>query len=228
MKALLPLLLLAALPAYSAPITQVQTCLDVPPIASPSGYGLCKKAGCGPTYNTDRVRSTDPRSTTGGQVYEAWATLAPTRLVAACIDGKFAAQWVSKSVVVINPPPPPVVVTPPPPPPPPPFTQVVSLDWTAPTANVDGTALTDLTGYTIYQGGPQATLNKVATVNAALTTYLSGPLPIGSYTFAVAAVSKSSGEGLKSAIVTVTIAAPTSVKAAAPTGLRWTPRPPGV
>lgn len=223
MKRLFPLLFLAALPALAAnPVTQVQTCLDSPQIPSPSGYSTCKKTGCGPTYNTDRVRTNDP-SNKSNQLYESWATLATGRSVVACVDGKAAGVWITKGAVQANPPAPPTTI-PPINTPPAAFTKALRVAWLAPSANTDGSTLTDLAGYVIYQGASAASLAKVATVmSAGVVTFTTDALPVGTYYFAVSAVNKAGTEGIRSSVISTTIAAPVPVGTTpnAPTDLKF-------
>ncbi|NUO20135.1 carboxypeptidase regulatory-like domain-containing protein [bacterium] len=60
----------------------------------------------------------------------------------------------------------------------------MSLAWTAPATNDDGTALVDLAGYRVYRDGVQ-----IGTTAAGVTTYLdTPPNPTGLYTWTVTAV----------------------------------------
>jgi hypothetical protein len=79
-----------------------------------------------------------------------------------------------------------------------------SLNWTAPTLNTDGSALTDLTGYRVYHGTSANALNDVRTVNGASnTSYNFTGLASGTHYFTVTAVngigveSSPAGVGLK-------------------------------
>ncbi len=69
----------------------------------------------------------------------------------------------------------------------------VALTWTAPTQNTDGSALTDLAGYTIYYGTSSGNLNNSVSVNsAAKTSYTVSGLAVGAtYYFAISAVNSS-------------------------------------
>lgn len=225
MKYLFSLLLLVALPAFSAgPVTQVQTCMDSPQIPSPSGYGACKKVGCGPAFNTDRVRTNDPANK-NNQIYESWATLAAGRPVVACLDGKPVAMWTTKGTVQANPPAPPTTV-PPINTPPAAFTKALTMVWGAPTANTDGSTLTDLAGYVIYQGTSAASLAKVATVTSAgVLTFTTNALPVGTYFFAVSAVNLAGKESGKSGVISTTITSPAPAASTpnTPTDLKFVP-----
>jgi hypothetical protein len=84
---------------------------------------------------------------------------------------------------------PPVTVqvppTPPPPPVPPPAPApgMATLQWTPPTENTDGSALTDLGGYVIVYGTDPASLTYRLPVGAGLTLYVIEPLAPGHWYF---------------------------------------------
>ena len=65
----------------------------------------------------------------------------------------------------------------------------MTLSWTAPTQNTDGSPLTDLDGYKIYygqtQGGPYATVIDVS--NEGVTSYIVAPLASGNWFFVATA-----------------------------------------
>lgn len=61
----------------------------------------------------------------------------------------------------------------------------VSLSWTAPTSNTDGTPLTDLAGYKIYYGTTSTALNNVVTVTGGVTNYVIEGLTAGTWYFAI-------------------------------------------
>lgn len=88
---------------------------------------------------------------------------------------------------------------------------IASLSWTAPTTNVDGTPLTDLTGYNVYQGNSPTVPTKVTVtpLPAGTTSYTITGLGAGTWYFAVTAISKSGGESTQgvsnSAVVTKTV-----------------------
>lgn len=63
-----------------------------------------------------------------------------------------------------------------------------TLKWTAPTANSNGTALTNLAGYYIYYGTSPGSLTNVVDVsNPAALTYVVNNLGAGTWYFAIAA-----------------------------------------
>jgi hypothetical protein len=64
----------------------------------------------------------------------------------------------------------------------------VTLSWEAPTANSDGSALVNLTGYKVHYGSASKSYSDTIQVaNAGLTTYVVQNLPTGTYYFAVTA-----------------------------------------
>jgi hypothetical protein len=78
--------------------------------------------------------------------------------------------------------------------------------WTAPTTNLDGTALTNLAGFRIYYGNSANTLTRMATVaDPRLSSYVLGNLAGGSWYFAVAAYTADNVESELSEVVSKTI-----------------------
>lgn len=78
-----------------------------------------------------------------------------------------------------------------------------TLSWEAPTTNTDGTPLTDLTGYRIdYSEDPfDLSYASVDVPNAQATSEVIGPLPPGTWYFAVEAVNSQKVESTDSSIV---------------------------
>jgi len=77
--------------------------------------------------------------------------------------------------------------TPPPPSPPPPQSGSAELFWTAPTQNEDGSALTNLAGYTVRYGKSVDSLDQELDVpGAAKTSILIEGLSAGTWYFTVA------------------------------------------
>ncbi len=67
-----------------------------------------------------------------------------------------------------------------------PQTSGVTLDWTAPTENTDGTVLADLSGYRIYYGTDPSQLDTVITIaTSGLTTFVVDGLTVGTKYFFV-------------------------------------------
>lgn len=211
-------LLLATLAAttqsQASPATpaQVMVCTDSPAIASGSSYSTCKKPGYGPKYNTDLVRSNDPKNA-GGQDWEPWATLTSARQVCQLqSDGSCA--WTTKAAVQasINPPAPPSTTTPPVSSA---YTATVTLTWSNPTANTDGTPLTDLASLDVYQVNGSA-LASLGVCKPPAATFTTNPLPPGTYTFAVSALNAAGAESDKAQITTTIVAPPPPPKKPSP------------
>ena len=79
------------------------------------------------------------------------------------------------------------------------------LTWVAPTQNADGTAITDLAGYTLYYGTNPSDLTQSLTVSgAASTTTEMKDLPAGTYYFAVAAYNSLGLESPQSNVASIT------------------------
>jgi hypothetical protein len=80
------------------------------------------------------------------------------------------------------------------------------VTWTAPTANTNGSALTDLAGYTIYYGtSPTALKQSVSVPNAGATDHLVQGLSGGTWYFAVKAYTSAGLESSYSVIISRTI-----------------------
>jgi hypothetical protein len=72
----------------------------------------------------------------------------------------------------------------------------VSLSWTAPTQNSDGSPLVDLEGYNVHYGTKSQTYSQVIKIaNPGLTTYVVQNLSPGTYYFSVSAYN---GKGVES------------------------------
>jgi len=88
----------------------------------------------------------------------------------------------------------------------PPSSGSVTLSWTAPTQNTDGTALTNLAGYQIYFGTSSSALTQTITItNVGLATYVIDNLAAGTWYFAVKSYNTSAVESDLSGIVSTTI-----------------------
>jgi hypothetical protein len=80
------------------------------------------------------------------------------------------------------------------------------LDWTAPTENTDGSALTDLAGYKVYYGTSASNLSEsVKVANPGLTSYTISNLTPGKWYFAVTSISTGGVESAPSGIVTASL-----------------------
>jgi hypothetical protein len=81
-----------------------------------------------------------------------------------------------------------------------------TLDWTPPTQNNDGTALTNLAGYTVYYGtAPDQLTQSIKVSNPGLTAYTVSNLPSGTWYFAVSSYSASGVESARTGVVSTTI-----------------------
>lgn len=82
----------------------------------------------------------------------------------------------------------------------------VVVSWSAPTQNVDGSALADLDGYTLYYGVDADNLTDSVSVDASSTSYTMNGLVSGTtYYFAVAARNTAGAESDKSEVVNTTV-----------------------
>jgi hypothetical protein len=83
---------------------------------------------------------------------------------------------------------------------------MVTISWTAPTQNTDGTPMTDLVGFYIYYGPAATELSTVVAVaGAGTTSHAIGDLSPGTWYFAVAAYNSEDIESRLSATVPVTL-----------------------
>jgi hypothetical protein len=77
----------------------------------------------------------------------------------------------------------------------------VTLSWTAPTENTNGTALTDLAGYWIYYGTSANALTKTLQIsNPGLVTYVLSNLSPGTWYFAISAYTTANVQSAQSAV----------------------------
>ena len=85
-------------------------------------------------------------------------------------------------------------------------TGAITLDWTPPTENTDGTPLTDLTGYDIHYGTQSGDYTQSIPVsNPGIATYVVDNLAPGTYYFSVAAVNSEGTESPTSSEVKLTV-----------------------
>lgn len=79
----------------------------------------------------------------------------------------------------------------------------VTLSWTAPTENEDGSALTDLDGYCIYWGTTPGEYHEPVIIdNESVTTYVVENIPPGTYEFVATSFNQSGVESRYSSPVT--------------------------
>jgi hypothetical protein len=82
----------------------------------------------------------------------------------------------------------------------------VTLNWTPPTENVDGSPLTNLAGYNIHYGTASGAYTQTISVsNAGIATYVVDDLTPGTYYFAVGAVNSQGTESPASSEVSATV-----------------------
>ena len=82
----------------------------------------------------------------------------------------------------------------------------VTLNWTAPTQNVDGTPLTNLAGYDIHYGTAPGQYTQAITINnPGIATYVVSNLSPGTYYFSISAVNSDGTESAMSSQVSTTV-----------------------
>jgi len=80
------------------------------------------------------------------------------------------------------------------------------LNWTAPTANNNGSTLTNLAGYKIHYGTASQDYSQVVALNnPSLNRYVIDSLPSGTYYFAITAYNSKGIESDLSGEVTTTV-----------------------
>lgn len=81
-----------------------------------------------------------------------------------------------------------------------------TVTWSAPTQNTNGSAVTNLSGYTINYGKTSSSMTSTVNVtNASLTRYVVEGLSAGTYYFAVSAYNSSGAKSALSGVVSKTI-----------------------
>jgi hypothetical protein len=91
-------------------------------------------------------------------------------------------------------------------PPPTASTGAVTLNWTPPTENTDGTPLTNLSGYDIHYGNSSGNYTQTITVsNPGIATYVVDNLTPGTYFFTVTAVNSQGAQSPLSSQVSTTV-----------------------
>ena len=82
----------------------------------------------------------------------------------------------------------------------------VTINWTPPTENTNGSPLTNLAGYNIHYGTSSGKLARTISIsNPGIATYVVSNLTTGKYYFAVAAVNAAGTESPLSAQVSATV-----------------------
>lgn len=102
-----------------------------------------------------------------------------------------------------------------------------TINWTAPTQNVDGTPITNLTGYRVVYGTSATSLvQSVVVNNPAATSTVITALPAGTWYFAVRAINSQQQESDNSNVVQRTIGAASASRTVNITINPGTPQPP--
>lgn len=82
----------------------------------------------------------------------------------------------------------------------------VTIAWTPPTENTNGSTLTNLAGYHIYYGTSQANLNKVVDIsNPGLASYVLSDLTSGKWFFALTSVNSAGVESVRSTVISTVV-----------------------
>ncbi len=82
----------------------------------------------------------------------------------------------------------------------------VTLSWSAPTENTNGSALTNLAGYIIYYGTSASAMTQTIDINTVgMLTYVVDNLSAGSWYFQIVAVNSAGEQSSPSATVNVSI-----------------------
>jgi hypothetical protein len=85
-------------------------------------------------------------------------------------------------------------------------TNSASLSWSPPTQNTNGSALTDLAGYTVYYGTSSTDMTQtIELTNPSLTSYVVSDLPSGTYYFSIVAYSSDGTQSTQSNLGSKTI-----------------------
>ena len=82
----------------------------------------------------------------------------------------------------------------------------VTINWTPPTANTDGSTLTDLAGYHLYYGTSQSNLSNVVNItNPGLASYVMSNLSAGTWYFALTSLNTSGVESPRTAVMSTVV-----------------------
>ena len=103
-------------------------------------------------------------------------------------------------------------------PPPTGATGTATVHWQPPTANTNGSAISNLAGYTVYYGTSQSNYTTVKVANPGLTSYTIGNLSAGTYYFTVTAYNTA---GMASAYGPVASKTIRTIISSAPRPIPW-------
>lgn len=85
-------------------------------------------------------------------------------------------------------------------------TGAVTINWTPPIENVDGSTLTNLAGYHLYYGTSASSLTHVVNItNPGLATYVVSNLSAATWYFAVTSINSTGTESPRSAVVSAVV-----------------------
>jgi hypothetical protein len=82
----------------------------------------------------------------------------------------------------------------------------VTIAWTPPTENTNGSVLTNLAGYHLYYGTTQSNLTKVVDItNPGLAAYVVSDLSSGTWYFALTSVNSAGVESARSTVISTVV-----------------------
>jgi hypothetical protein len=82
----------------------------------------------------------------------------------------------------------------------------VTIGWTPPTENTNGSTLTNLAGYHLYYGTNQSNLSKVVDItNPGLASYVLSDLTSGTWYFALTSVNSAGVESVRSTVISTVV-----------------------
>lgn len=85
-------------------------------------------------------------------------------------------------------------------------TSAVTINWTPPTQNIDGSTLTNLAGYHLYYGTSASSLTHVVNItNPGLATYVVSNLSAATWYFAVTSINSKGTESPRSSVVSAVV-----------------------
>lgn len=207
---------------------QILGCSSPAPAVPPATtifIASCKTPVFVPLTSTSVIASISKTAPSWSHSYSGYTSLAPTALLVACPTAATVSADGSKctnstgadasSLVAAN-----AVST---------FTiaqvpalTTASLSWKVPTLNTDGSALTDLATFNVWQGATPDSLVALGSVSVATTSYKLNSLTVGSsYSFAVSTVNALGAESdktvlTKTIVLPKTPGAPTNITIAIP------------
>lgn len=101
----------------------------------------------------------------------------------------------------------------------------VTITWTPPTTNTDGSTLTDLAGTNLYRGTTAANLTKFKSTGVGITSWVDAGLASGTYLYAATAVNAASLESARS-VTSSAVVVGSSASQSATAAVQTIPNPP--